>query len=145
MAETHVISALVHKRAQIAGDIENAQEAMKRLVAELEHVDATIRLFDPDYRIEGIKPTAFRPPDDWSKRGEMTRVILDLMRQAKEPLTPRDLAASLMKLRGLDCGDRKLLVKMTKRVGAALRHARDRKLAKASQAAGMFMVWEITR
>ena len=65
MAEPHVISALVAKRAEVAGDIENAQEALKKLIDDLEHIDATIRLFDPDYCIEGIKPKAFRPPEDW--------------------------------------------------------------------------------
>lgn len=145
MAEKHVITALVTRRARVAGDIENAQETVKKLVADLEHIDATIRLFDPDYRIEGIKPNAFRPPEDWSKRGEMTRVVLDILRQAREPMTPRDLALSLMNLRGLDSSDNKLVRKMTKRVGAALRHAREKGLAKASQAEGMFMAWEVVR
>lgn len=36
-------------------------------------------MFDPDYRIETIKPKAFRPPDDWAKRGEMTRLILGIL------------------------------------------------------------------
>lgn len=66
------------------------------MIAELERLDATIRLFDPDYRVEAIRPKAFRPPDDWSKRGEMTRVILDILRQAAEPLTSRDIALQLV-------------------------------------------------
>ena len=64
---TYAINALVQKRAHIAGDIENAQEHLKKLVGDLEHVDATIRLFDPDYRIEGIRPHTLRPPDTRSR------------------------------------------------------------------------------
>jgi hypothetical protein len=33
-------------------------------------------MFDPNHQIERIKPKAFRPPDNWPQRGQMTRVIL---------------------------------------------------------------------
>ena len=66
------------------------------MIAELKHLDATIRLFDADYQVEAIKPKTFRPPDNWSKRGEMTRVVLDVLRQAAEPLTTRDIAFQLI-------------------------------------------------
>jgi hypothetical protein len=46
----------------------------------------------PDYRVESIKAKAFRPPKDWSNRGQMSRIILSVLRQAAEPLTTRDIA-----------------------------------------------------
>lgn len=108
----------------------------------MESVDATIRLFDPDYRVEEIRPKAFRPPDDWSKRGEMTRIILDILRQAAEPLTSRDIASQLVRERALDPTD-KLMRLMTKRVGVALRGQRDKGAVRSSQAHGLYMVWEV--
>ena len=145
MTETHVISALVKRRSIIAGDIENAQETVRKLATDLEHVDATIRLFAPDYCIDGIKPNAFRPPDDWAKRGEVTRVILEMLRQANEPMTVRDVALALMTIRGLDKTDRKMVGKMTKRAGAALRHSRDKGVLRSSEGPGMFALWEVVR
>jgi hypothetical protein len=40
-------------------------------------------MFEPDYQVENIKPKAFRPPEDCSKRGEMSRRILDILREAR--------------------------------------------------------------
>lgn len=95
MAETHVITALVKRRADLAGEIERTHENLRQLVIDLENLDATILQFKPDFRVEAIKPKAFRPPKDWSRRGEMTRIILSILRQAAEPLTTRDIAERL--------------------------------------------------
>jgi len=143
MTEPHVISALVRKRAELAGDIENAQADIKRMIRELEGLDQTILLFDGDYRIEAIRPKAFRPPEDWSKRGEMTRILLGILRQAGEPLTSRDIALQLVAERALDTGDQKLLRLMTKRVGVALRLQRDNGVVRSEQGPGQYMLWEL--
>lgn len=76
MAETHVISALVKRRADLLGEIEHTQLHIRKLSADLEHLDATIRQFDPDYQLQEIKPKGFRPPSDWAGRGEMSRIVI---------------------------------------------------------------------
>lgn len=96
MAETHVVAALVKRRAELAGEIEQAHEALGKMVLALENLDATILQFDPSYQVESIKPKAFRPPKDWSNRGQMSRIILSVLRQASEPLTSRDIALELL-------------------------------------------------
>ena len=80
-------------------------------------------MFDPDYKIESIKPKAFRPPSDWANRGEMTRIILSILKQASEPLSTRDIALELISSRALDRNDQKLLRLMSKRVGVAFKGA----------------------
>lgn len=102
MAEPHVISALVKHRAKLAGDIENTKDSLKQLVDDLDKLDAVIRMFDPDYRIEGIKPKIMRAAEDWAQRGEMTRIVLEVLRDATEPLTARDIAIVMMERRGMD-------------------------------------------
>jgi hypothetical protein len=62
MAGPHVITALVKRRAELAGQIEATHEALRKMVLDLENLDATIVLFDPDYQVEAIRPKAFRPP-----------------------------------------------------------------------------------
>lgn len=116
-----VLNGLVKRRAQLAGDIENAHETLRKMVLDLESLDATILQFDPTYRVEAIKAKAFRPPKDWSNRGQMSRIILSILRQAAEPLTTRDIALQLLVERALDKSDQRLLRLMTKRVGVALR------------------------
>jgi hypothetical protein len=84
-----VLNGLVKRRAQLAGDIENTHEALRKMLLDLESLDAV--RFDPDFQVETIKPKAFRPPKDWSSRGKMSRIILSVLRQAAEPLTTRDV------------------------------------------------------
>lgn len=145
MDETHVITALVEKRARLAGDIENTHAKLRQMVLDLENIDATIHLFDPDYRVELIKPKAFRPPKDWSNRGEMTRIVLSILRQAAEPLTTRDIALQLLVERALDKEDQRLLRLMSKRVGVALRAQRQDGRVVAQQGPGQYMLWDIAR
>lgn len=142
MAEPHVISALSKKRAELSGDIERLQRELSDKIAALEKLDATLLLFDPSYEIASIKPKAFRPPADWSKRGEMTRIILGIMRKASEPLTSSDIAAQLIVERALERTD-KLQRLMTKRVGVALRGLRDRGIAVSKPGPGMSVLWQL--
>jgi hypothetical protein len=139
----HVLIGLVKRRAQLAGDIELTHEALRKMVLDLESLDATIVQFDPDFRVETIKPKAFRPPKEWSNRGQMSRIILSVLRQASEPLTTRDIALQLLVERALDKSDLRLLRLMTKRVGVALRGQKENGVVRCHQGPGQYMLWEI--
>ena len=142
----YMFEGLLKRRAILAGDIENGHEALRKLVANLEALDATIMQFaPPDFQVETIKPKGFRPPSDWSNRGEMTRIVLSILRQASEPLTTRDIAVQLLIERALDKSDRNLLRLMTKRVGVALRGQRENGRVKSDQGPGQYMLWEVAR
>jgi hypothetical protein len=140
-----VVSGLVKRRAELAGDIEKAHEALRRMVQDLENLDATILQFEPDFKVETIKPKAFRPPKDWSNRGQMTRIVLSILRQASEPLTSRDVALQMLTERALNRDDLRLLRLMTKRVGVALRLQRDNGVVRSEQGPGQYMIWEINK
>lgn len=129
----------------MTGDIERTHEHLGQMVNELEHLDATLLLFDPSYQVEAIKPKAFRPPKDWSNRGQMTRIVLSILRQAAEPLTTRDIALELLVSRALDKSDQRLLRLMTKRVGVALRTQRDKGSIRSEQGPGQYQLWEMER
>jgi hypothetical protein len=66
MAEPHVLSALVSKRAEIAGQIEGLERQADQFRADLLHIDAAIRIFAPDYRPNEIRPKAKRKKGDGS-------------------------------------------------------------------------------
>lgn len=140
-----VLSGLVKRRAELAGDIERTHEALRKMVLDLENIDATIVQFDPDFKVETIQPKAFRPPKDWSNRGQMSRIILNILRQASQPLTTRDIALELLIERALDKSDLRLLRLMTKRVGVALRGQRESGVVRCDQGPGQYMLWEINR
>jgi hypothetical protein len=86
--------------------------------------------------VETIKPKVFRPPKEWSNRGQMSRIILSILHQAIEPLTTRDIALQLLVERALDKSDQRLLRLMTKRVGVALRGQLENGFVRCDQGAG---------
>lgn len=143
--EQYVVAGLVRKRAQLAGDIEACYQRLREMIADLENVDKTLHLFDPSMNLESIKPRAFRPPKDWARRGEMTRVCLSILRMATEPMSTRDIALEMLVTRALDPKDQRLLRLMTKRVGVALRGQREAGVVKSVDGPGQFMLWRLAR
>jgi len=63
MAESHVVSALANKRAEIAGLIARARQQIGQCQADLAHLDATIRLFAPAMEPETIPAKTIRQSD----------------------------------------------------------------------------------
>jgi len=53
--------------------------------------------------------------------GELTRGILDTLRDATAPMTSREVAQSILSLAGHDARDRSLMTAHTRRVSKALR------------------------
>ena len=141
----YVLTGLVKRRAELTGEVEALHAKLSGILRDLETLDATILQFDPTHRVEAIKPKAFRPPADWSNRGQMSRVVLSILRQAAEPMTTKDLALEMLVSRALDREDQKLLKLMTKRVGMALRVQRDNGAVRSTQGPGMFVLWDVAR
>jgi hypothetical protein len=142
----YMFEGLLKKRAELAGLIERTHEDLRKMVKDLENLDATIMQFAPkDFHVETIKPKAFRPPQDWARRGEMSRVVLTILRMAAEPMSTRDIALEMLVTRALDQSDQRLLRLMTKRVGVSLRHMRDQNVTEALTGTGQFMLWKIRR
>jgi hypothetical protein len=50
--------------------IEATHEALRKMVLDLENLDATIEQFDPNYQVEAIRPKAFRPLREATQRGQ---------------------------------------------------------------------------
>lgn len=139
----YMVTGLVKKRAELAGDIELTHDRLRQLVNDLEHLDATLRFVAPDVEVEAIRPKVFRPPDDWAKRGQMSRLVLSILRTSREPLTTREIAAQMLLERAMDAEDRKLLRLMVKRVGVALRHQREVGRACSEEGPGQYQLWTI--
>ena len=144
MADPHVVTALIAKRAELAGKIDKAQKDLRQLAIEMDAIDRALLIFDPDADIMAIQPKPV-PVVHRALRGEVKRVILDMLRAAKAPVTSRAIAHKVMKERGLDSKDRPLERLMVKRVGAALRSLRKQGLVTEVLIAGKFMNWELAK
>ena len=140
----YALEALKRKRAEITGAIARCHADIHRLSEELEHLDATLRLFAPDFVAESVLPKVFAPPKSWSKRGEMSRAVLSILRVAKGPLSTREIASMVVQQRGLEC-ETDILNIMTRRVGHVLRDKRDKGVIRSIEETGLWLQWEIVR
>ncbi|MEJ0074038.1 MAG: hypothetical protein WDO17_01090 [Alphaproteobacteria bacterium] len=144
MADPHVLTGLVAKRSEIAGQIEHVQTTLRQLIIDLDNLDATIRIFRPDIDLEEIRPKPF-PPRHAAFKGEIMRVVMATLRTAGKPLTCPEITLQVMAERGLNTADPRLLKLVGKRVGACLRHHRGKGLLRSASARGSLLAWEITR
>lgn len=140
----YALEALKRKRADMTGEIARCHARLNQLSTDLEHVDATIRLFAPDFVAESILPKVFTPPKSWSKRGEMSRAVLSILRVAKGPQTAREIASQIVAQRGLD-SDPGILNVMTRRVAGVLRDKREAGLVRSLEETGLWLQWEVVR
>jgi hypothetical protein len=102
MAESHVVTGLVAKRAELAGRIEAARRELEQLEADVGHLDGSIKLFAPDYKLEGIRAKPPRRRNRFFTQGECQRLILEIFRDAAQPLSVVRLAEALAQRKGLE-------------------------------------------
>jgi hypothetical protein len=74
----------------------------------------------------------------------MSRLLLSILRQAREPLTSREIAAQMLLERAMDAEDVRMLRTMTKRAGAALREQRGKVLVQSEDGPGTYRLWAIS-
>ena len=122
------LSGLLRKRAEMAGQVEAQQAALGKLIADLSHIDAAIRVFRPDIDLADL-PEKLAPAPFTGFRGEIQRFLLDELRKANHPLSTFDLAERVLAKRGLNGEDRTIVKLIQRRTGYAL--AKLRKAGKA--------------
>ncbi len=117
MERPNTVSGLVAKRDELVKYRERLEADIRALVCDIDHLEAAIRIFDPEDTPEARMRYAalHRAP-----KGQSTRFILSSLREASGPLTSRQLA-------DLWCVDRGLVAKpstvsmLRKRMGATLK------------------------
>jgi hypothetical protein len=145
MSESHVVSALKEKRIQIASQIESLQGQLRRATIDLDHVEASLRLFDPDVDLAALSPRKVAPIL-YDTKGDTGRTILETLRTSMRPLTTAQVCEAVMKARGLDTNDRGLCRVMMRRTNANLKHwAKKRGLIRSMPGVGQQLLWEVVR
>ncbi len=98
MAEPHVVTALVAKRAELSGELARLDERRAAIKAHIAHIDAVLRLFCYAGDPAKIKPRRKR---SWIfRRGELARMVHDIERQATKSLGKEDIAAEVLARKG---------------------------------------------
>ena len=91
-----------------------------------------------------MRPRPFRPRNA-AFRGEVSRIVFASLHQATGPLTSHDIAQHVMAERGPNASDKRLVRLVGKRVGACLRHQREKGLVRSRPGPGQYMLWEMMR
>lgn len=140
----YVLAGLTKRRAELAGEAETLRSRLAQIATDVTHLDAVIRQFDPDFDLGSIRPRRTRP-DDAARRGEISRFILQVLREATEPVATHDVVRRLMTERGQDTEDRQLVRLTMKRVGMAFSRQKALGTVRAIQGAGAVTLWEMVR
>jgi hypothetical protein len=125
LAEAHVIYTLRDKRSELAGMVIRLEQELVEHRASLTHLDATMRLFDPDIRPEEIRPRQQRARNAWFRPGERLRLIYDVLRDASQPLTTRELAERVMDAKAIPAADDRQRALIQRTILGSLNRAKE--------------------
>jgi hypothetical protein len=147
MSESHVVSALVTMRAELTGRIEHFQSQIRQISMDVDHLDATLQLFDPDYDLLSIKPKNVRSTNPWFVKGEMSRLTLETLRGRSIPLSTCDIADALIARKSIAIEGTKERDRLIKSLLASLQQMRGRgtvaMVGRIKGAGGGPMLWQI--
>ncbi len=93
------------KHSELSGALSRLEQQLAQHRGSLAHLDATMRLFDPDMLSQDTDPVPQRGQVSWSGPGECRRLIYDVLRDAPQPLATRELAKRVMAAKGIPAVD----------------------------------------
>lgn len=143
MERPNTVSGLQAKRTELAKLHGQLKAEAKKVLCDIDHLDACIRLFDPDADIERIRlnryATKHRAP-----KGHQKRFVLGMFREATEPLTSRQITEAWIKERGLE-PDESTFVILRKRIGACLKTIHSNGLIEGVGQDGEYKLWQLRK
>ncbi len=113
----NTVSGLVAKHAELSALRDRYKAEIKKLTVDIDHLDAAIRLFDPDADSYAIKQYVTKHR---AQKGSVKRFILGQFREADGPLTSRQITEAWAADRGLVC-DGATYATLRKRIGACIK------------------------
>jgi len=116
MSNSFVLSGLISKYSELAGELDEMRKQVRTLEGDLAHIASTIKIFDPHYPISQIKPKKVIKRIPGLKNGDTNKMTLEILRDSRKPLTVSDITAMLSDklIVPLDENDRENLKKRVK-------------------------------
>ena len=133
-----VLVGLTNRRAYLYAEIQAADAALRKMLTDLDHLDAAIRLYDAGYKAPKVRISR-------AKRVEFSRLALDLLREAKEPMLVRDITLQIMRRAGMDATDRRSFQYALDKVRVVLSRQRHTGTLRSIPAAGQLVLWEVAK
>ena len=94
--DRYALSALRKRRAILAAEIIQLERQVRARKDSLVHVDATLKLLDPDYDAGTVRPKRLPQRIRLFRQGELGRLILGALRDAREPISTAAIVAHVI-------------------------------------------------
>lgn len=120
----NTVSGLVAKHEELSALRDRYKAEIKKLTVDIDHLDAAIRLFDPNADTYAIKQYVTKHR---AQKGSVKRFVLDCLREANQPITSRAITEKWAADRGLVCDDATYAT-LRKRIGACIKGCVDQGL-----------------
>lgn len=131
MSTPLIVTQLLLKRAEIEAQIDSLNARLSEARADLLHVVAVARLYDPAAG-EGRSAGAYHGATKAMKRSDLFALCKAALEASPEPLDTRQLARHVITAEGWDTDDRRLALAIAHKVGAMMgRFERRGTVAKA--------------
>ena len=111
-------------------------------MANLGHLDGSIKLFAPDYKLEGIRAKRSRRRNQFFRQGECQRLVLEIFRDAEEPLSVRHIAEVLLQRKGLEVTPA-MIEQMSKNTRGVVMRLAGNNVVQSAGANGTSKTWKV--
>ncbi|MGF0536780.1 hypothetical protein ACQQ2Q_02215 [Agrobacterium sp. ES01] len=136
----HTITGLLAKRADLFNEAERIRDRLAEIKNDIGAIDRTLSVLGYTGDLDAAMPRQKR--EVIFGRGEHSRAIMGELRHAEGPLSSRDIAQTIVAMRGEDARDRKYISDLTKRVSKALRSMKAEGLVRGVADAKGNISWE---
>lgn len=135
----HTVNGLLRKRYELFNEAERIRDRLAEIKNDIGALDRVLGTLGYTGNLDAEMPrqkrhVLFGP-------GELTRAILDVLRDATEPMPTREVARSILAVNEQDPRDRRLLTEHTRRVSKALRVLQQRGVVNRNVCVGGDLVW----
>ena len=142
MADSHVISALSTKRGEILGSIKHYKQIISSLDKDLANIDATIKIFEPDYKF-GSEKIVNKHRNRFFNNGEAKVLVLEVLKSNKLPLSTDKIADIIATNKNLSFENKTDKSNFQKSILLALNTCLSNNLVQKVSKDGLSIVWKI--
>lgn len=142
MADTHVISALSTKRGEILGSIKHYKQIISSLDKDLTNIDATIKIFEPDYKF-GSEKIVNKHRNRFFNKGEAKVLVLEVLKNSNLALSTDKISDIIAANKNLSFENKADKSNFQKSILLALNTCLSNSLVEKVSKNGLSIIWKI--
>ena len=143
MADTHVVSALSTKRGELLGSIRHYKQLISSLDKDLATIDATMRIFEPDYKFGSTKIVNKHRRNIYFNNGEAKILVLEVLKNSSLPISTDKISDIIATNRNLTFENKTDKSNFQKSILLALNTCLSNGIVEKVSKDGLSIVWKI--